>query len=152
MCCCLCYLVRIRVERLYSSAQYIDWLNNSVYLFDTISPNGFGGQGAEIESVYDPWICLKPAGIEYDSNFSKCGVTRYQDVTNWTYGGYSISCCLSKKIPHFCKIQFSVAILVAVILCNLIKSMSMLKTLWRQMEAPLFSHDWCCSGVFPRIS
>lgn len=47
--------------------------------------------------------------------------------------------CLAKRVKSNCKLQFSVQVLVVVLLCNAAKSVFMLFTLWRHREETLLT-------------
>ncbi len=49
----------------------------------------------------------------------------------------SIQYCLSKRVEEHCKLQFSLAIMIIVIICNLIKTICMSKIAWKQDPEPL---------------
>jgi hypothetical protein len=56
---------------------------------------------------------------------------------NWTILGQKINHCRAERTPGHCSLEVSVYILVAVIICNLIKSTAMFWTLLRQRENTL---------------
>jgi hypothetical protein len=60
-----------------------------------------------------------------------------KSASNWTISNQKIDYCLAEKADSHCKLEFSISILVAVILCNLIKSAAMFWTLFRQRENTL---------------
>ena len=62
------------------------------------------------------------------------GVDGGQDDRN---GTLSIQYCLSKRVEEHCKLQFSLAIMIAVIICNLIKTICMSIIAWKQDPEPL---------------
>ena len=45
--------------------------------------------------------------------------------------------CLSKRVKERCKVQFSLHVMIVVIISNLLKAVSMLLILWTQKSAPL---------------
>ena len=49
----------------------------------------------------------------------------------------SIDYCLAQKVEEHCKLQFSLVIIVIVILCNLIKTICMGMTAWKRDWQPL---------------
>lgn len=53
---------------------------------------------------------------------------------NWTLNGNAIDHCLALKAEPHCMLQFSASILTAVVVCNLIKVVAMVQTLWQQRE------------------
>jgi hypothetical protein len=48
-----------------------------------------------------------------------------------------IDYCLSQRVEEKCKLQFSLYIMIVVIFCNLVKSISMLMTFWKRYNQPL---------------
>ena len=58
---------------------------------------------------------------------------------NWTIDGNSIEYCLSESIPQSCTLQFSLVIMIIVISCNLLKTVCMGLTVWRQSSMPLLT-------------
>lgn len=51
--------------------------------------------------------------------------------------GTRIQHCLSQRVEEHCKLQFSLAIMIGVIICNLIKTICMSTIAWRQDPEPL---------------
>ena len=51
--------------------------------------------------------------------------------------GTRIQYCLSQRVEEHCKLQFSLAIMIGVIICNLIKTICMSTIAWRQDPEPL---------------
>lgn len=84
-----------------------------------------------------PRICYDlPQTQNHLSN--ECDISSAKkNATNWTIGGKKIDHCLSQKTAPRCKLQFSTQILIAVIVCNAVKSAAMLWTLYRQREVTL---------------
>lgn len=60
---------------------------------------------------------------------------RTYNPSNWTMLDYKIDYCLSRKTEPHCKLQFSIYIMIPVIICNLLKVLSMSWTLFRQRES-----------------
>lgn len=58
-------------------------------------------------------------------------------LTNSPVNGTRIQYCLSKRVEEHCKLQFSLAIMVVVIICNLIKTTCMSIIAWKQDPEPL---------------
>lgn len=81
---------------------------------------------------YD-WICM-----DLSNNYDACDITSARaNATNWTLNGRKIEYCLSSVEPSHCKLQFSVYILITVIIMNACKCTTMFLTLWREKEATL---------------
>jgi hypothetical protein len=69
-----------------------------------------------------------------------CDVNRAEaNAKNWTYDQYPISYCLSMKVKDNCKLQFSVAIMVAVVACNFIKFVRIAVIAWKLRFHPLIT-------------
>ncbi|EME79722.1 uncharacterized protein MYCFIDRAFT_115582, partial [Pseudocercospora fijiensis CIRAD86] len=83
------------------------------------------------------WMCEN----DYNSSHTfqlKCATsTLKKHVDNWTINGRKIDYCLSQITPSHCELQFSVQILVAVIVMNVLKSVAMFVTLYQQKDATL---------------
>lgn len=60
-----------------------------------------------------------------------------QTAKNWAYQSTSISYCLSTKFEDRCELQFSVAIMIIVIACNLTKFVCMTWMAWKLDSRPL---------------
>jgi hypothetical protein len=72
------------------------------------------------------------------SNIYHCDIAgNRKSASDWTISSQKIDYCLSEKQEAHCKLEFSLHILVAVIICNLIKSAAMFWTLLRQRETTL---------------
>ena len=50
--------------------------------------------------------------------------------SDWTIWGQSIDYCLSQQRESLCKLEFSQSIMMAVILCNAVKAISMVLAIW----------------------
>ena len=81
-----------------------------------------------------------PSGIiAHDQNWSvyvnchgDCDVSAPSSIN-----GTSIQYCLSKHVDEHCTLQFSLAIMIIVIICNLIKTICMSIIVWKQDPEPL---------------
>ena len=83
----------------------------------------------------DRGLCLQPGNLSF--NISELG---------WRSGNYSVSgpapvCsvdyCLSKRVRENCKLQFSLTIMIVVIVCNTMKAVCMAMISWKQGPEPL---------------
>ena len=63
--------------------------------------------------------------------------TGYNFVNATTPGFSSINYCFSKRVKEHCKLQFSLAILIVVIVCNMMKTVSMTIIMWKKGPEPL---------------
>ncbi|KAL5448402.1 hypothetical protein PMIN07_000925 [Paraphaeosphaeria minitans] len=74
------------------------------------------------------WICSRVQ----DGGNVKCQPGEYAaDADNWTVWGYPIDYCLSEKIEDVCQVEFSMDIMVVVIIFNAIKVIAMTWVLLR---------------------
>jgi hypothetical protein len=70
------------------------------------------------------WICNDVGG-------TPCNVVAAaENATRWTVNGMEIDHCISKLEQEHCKLQFSVSIMYAVILMNILKVAVMVAALW----------------------
>ena len=65
------------------------------------------------------------------------GINAYVDDYPPTPGNPSIDYCLSKRAKENCKLQFSLTIMIVVIICNMIKTICMAIISWKQDPEPL---------------
>ncbi len=70
--------------------------------------------------------CPTTAGAYFACNLQGCDWSTQAERTNdWTVGGYPISYCLSEPLEEKCELQFSLSILLTIIICNLVKIICM---------------------------
>jgi len=50
---------------------------------------------------------------------------------SWEMGNQTVEYCLSETVPDHCRLQFSVPIMIAVIICNFIKLICITLTIWK---------------------
>ncbi|KAK5703240.1 hypothetical protein LTR97_004189 [Elasticomyces elasticus] len=79
------------------------------------------------------WICEDTSDDRYVCDISAAK----ENATNWTIEGRKVDYCLAQTTEPHCQLQFSVYILLAVIICNMIKSLSMLCALYWQKDGTL---------------
>jgi hypothetical protein len=94
------------------------------------------------------WICSAP-GSNYSHTFhSKEAQTKVticdtslaiKDVDNWKIGpnAVPIDYCLSEIVPEVCQLQFIVQVTIIVIVCNFLKLVCMVMTIWTLNDRPL---------------
>ena len=73
------------------------------------------------------WLCAK-----YDGS---CTASKAKAQKPWTVSGFEIAYCMSLTIEEKCELRFSVGILSIVIVCNFIKALCTLLTVWK-MDYP----------------
>lgn len=73
--------------------------------------------------------------IPQDVNFGSTYTSTSEDPS--IFNGTRIQYCLSKGVKEHCKLQFSLVIMIVVIVCNLIKTICMSIIAWKQDPEPL---------------
>lgn len=105
--------------------------NNSVLTWDSSSPPDISSETVVTSDTYD-WICygdLDSAPCDPDKAAAK--------ADEWVVQRQPIDYCLSRKNEEHCRLQFSVIIMVVVILCNLVKTICMIITVWKERAGTL---------------
>ena len=105
-------------------SSYSDVLLVSTYSNSTNSLLDFQPQAALYEYPENPFVCAKR---------NKCSLpfANFSDPHIW------LDYCLSVPTEEHCKLQFSLAIMIVVIVCNLIKTVCMSTIVWKQDPEPL---------------
>ncbi|KAK4550052.1 hypothetical protein LTR36_003019 [Oleoguttula mirabilis] len=104
---------------------------NNTMFYTTENIYNLDAGSDELPSYF--WICIDLADSDTD-----CDVTAARrNASDWTVNGKKIEYCLSRVMPSRCKLQFSIHILLTVIIMNACKSISMFMTLWREKDATL---------------
>ena len=79
------------------------------------------------------WLCgdgWSPS--PYDDNEPVCTLAKAQaGASNWTLSHHPISFCLVQEVEEECRLQFSIAIMIVVILANATKATVMILTWWK---------------------
>ena len=84
------------------------------------------GDGVSQIEGYD-WIC--------PSRATTCDLNQAaSDQSSWVFKKYDVQYCLSEKIQGQCKLQFSLPLMIVVIIFNFIKMVCMALIAWRQKE------------------
>lgn len=76
-------------------------------------------------------------GHNWSIDVSDTDMTTYSTSPGSQVNETSIQYCLSKGVEEHCKLQFSLAIMIVVIICNLIKTICMSIIAWKQDPEPL---------------
>ena len=96
---------------------------------NTSTPLNFEGTQKPLSTPYN-WICtaseFEPVNSETPCDLSPV----IADVDRWTYNSDSIEYCLSQKTEEHCQLQFSIKIMIFVIVANFLKLSCMLYTVW----------------------
>ena len=74
--------------------------------------------------------CQNPTDCKYG------GIAK-SNTSSWTYDSQPINYCLSEPVPERCTLQYSLYILIAVVICNAVKVLVMLITFWKQKAETL---------------
>lgn len=92
--------------------------------------------GADFYTPNYYWMCEADYFGYATSN--KCDTKKLrQDASSWTINGKKIDYCLSQITPAHCTVQFSLQVLIAVIICNALKAGAMFWTLYRQKDVTM---------------
>lgn len=95
-----------------------------------------------IDSAYRQpfaWICSSFNPEPYN-NYPPppCDVNNYiNQADSWKMNDSTVQYCLSERMDERCSLQFSMHIMVAVIICNAVKSICMFYTVCKSKEDPL---------------
>lgn len=110
------------------------------------------GQFTEYDSKYREdlsatlrwWACKDTPRLCYSdpsdtrSYCNPCNIkSTIANLDGWTIGGFPISYCLSELHESKCEVQFSLAILIIVMICNAIKALCMFLALRSLEDKPL---------------
>ncbi|KAK0259970.1 hypothetical protein LTR01_004511 [Friedmanniomyces endolithicus] len=96
----------------------------------------------------DDWICMDSEQAQGTTNCDISGARN--NAATWTMLGAKIEYCLAQIAPSHCKLQFSMQILITVILMNACKSACMFLTLYRQKDATLVTIGDALSSFLDR--
>lgn len=108
----------------------------------SISPilfsEGLSSSVLSIEGSMNAWNCSGTScnadnTLAVSSDWSKVLL----DAEDWSVQGCSIQYCLSQRATENCKLQFSLAIMITVIMCNLIKVICLSVIVWTRDQKPL---------------
>ncbi|MCJ1376967.1 hypothetical protein MMC17_000057 [Xylographa soralifera] len=130
-----------RIQNLSNSACIAayggSFVTNRADLF-AVSPNPSPlGNNSVLSVIFPPvitdsggsWVCASSGtGLAWG-----CDVrTTEADPAHWKIENYPIAYCLSQQVSEICRFEFTMQLLIAVILCNLIKAICMAITVWQQ--------------------
>ena len=101
---------------------------------------GYGYSSSPLQSQgnieYYDWTC-ESIITEPEGNY----VVHYRCASsaNWTVLDFPIEYCLSQTTEPSCRLQFSLVIMVIVLLCNFSKTLCMILTIWEPSWVPLLT-------------
>ena len=78
-----------------------------------------------------------PSGVINNPQDWLIGDTEYEFLVDSPYNETRIQYCLSKRVEEHCKLQFSLVVMIVVIICNLMKTICMSTIAWKQDPEPL---------------
>ena len=82
------------------------------------------------------WICHSLDHQQSESDTSACDVVKAKDAASgWTINGQRVEYCLAQEADSHCRLQFSLAMMIAVIICNAIKCVAMFLAFWSHKDA-----------------
>ena len=77
------------------------------------------------------WVCD-------DTQELGCDIARaVGNASSWTVNKMPVAYCLSMQTPQVCRFEFSLQLLVVVVICNLVKALCMALTVWKQKTPTL---------------
>ncbi|KAK0319137.1 hypothetical protein LTR54_013789 [Friedmanniomyces endolithicus] len=115
--------------------------NHTVFSYEEIQTSSGAGPN-------DDWICTDSEEAQGTTNCDISGARN--NAATWTMYGAPIEYCLAQIAPSHCKLQFSMQILITVILMNVCKSACMFLTLYRQKDATLVTIGDALSSFLDR--
>ena len=118
-----------------NSVLYYDYSQDSQLLLDSYPT--FGGCSFPVLRNCDPSTVIAN-GQNWSIDVADIqGETSYIIPVDPPVNETSIQYCLSKRVEEHCKLQFSLVIMIVVIICNLIKTICMSIIAWKQDSEPL---------------
>ncbi|KAK5697818.1 hypothetical protein LTR17_023785 [Elasticomyces elasticus] len=118
--------------------------NDTVFSFDQGTYSKYNGGGGP---PYD-WICTDTVQYLYTEYCDIASVRR--QASDWSMNHAKIDYCLAQISPSHCKLQFSLHILVTVIVMNACKSVCMFLTLYQQKDETLVTIGDALSSFLDR--
>ena len=126
-----------------------DLLTVSSMRNDNIPISIIGPGGVPSTVQYGPsynWMCEAPEVI-YPPESGSCAVNKIlRNASQWqlvstldktAYSTETIQYCLSKRMKEHCRLQFSLVIMIIVIICNIIKAACMVIMVYQHHSQPL---------------
>ncbi|KAL8708100.1 MAG: hypothetical protein Q9220_006954 [cf. Caloplaca sp. 1 TL-2023] len=107
-------------------------LNNSLSMERLADAHPSSGVGSGL--AYD-WICdVYPSSQIQEQCRPDDGTAK-----DWTLGSglYSVSYCLSRRMEEHCRLQYSLPLLITVIVCNFVKAIGMILLAYQRTSKPL---------------
>jgi hypothetical protein len=129
----------------------VDYLSNRRNVIVVTTAQGLnnsimGALDWSYDVIQNSWVCgcdvndtmvLEPKDI----NDFDCIVADALNSLPIAIGNYSIDYCLSERVPDVCRLQFSLHIMLIVILCNTVKLICILLTLMKRDETLITMGD-----------
>lgn len=111
--------------------------NNSLIWSGTEIDTGFGDNVFCYLQLCDRTTHPRNLSVNISELWQQYGRNASFDGYPPTLGNLSIDYCLSKRAKENCKLQFSLTIMIVVIICNMIKTVCMAIISWKQDPEPL---------------
>lgn len=84
------------------------------------------------------WTC--EFDLDAEINTGGCNINKAsKSAQPWYFRGHQIEYCLSQPVQEFCELQFSLPIILIVIVCNLGKMIGMVSIVWKEKSEPLIT-------------
>ena len=100
------------------------------------------------------WMCNtpfdKPCTVSPAANKSDWSIATAPTGDLSSISTNSVQYCLSQKVPEHCKLQFSMAIMIVVIICNIVKAGCMGLVAWKKSPEPLVTLGDAISSFLDR--
>lgn len=91
------------------------------------------------------WLCDDTSNAKIN-----CTASQGQSLNHWTVRNHKILYCYSLSMEEHCELRFSVIILLVVIICNFIKTLCTLITVWKLNEPTLVTIGGAISSFLQR--
>ena len=97
----------------------------------------YAQEWASSDEVPYAWLCGDTwSSMPYQDHMPVCTLSEaHAGASNWVVGTHPISYCLVQEVEEECRLQFSLAIMIVVILANATKALIMILT-WRNLRTP----------------
>ena len=95
-----------------------------------------GGPDSEMSAYW--WMCLDYPDAQYGQGKTQCRLSDLLKIAdNWTISSDLVDYCLSLRKEENCRLQFSLTILILVIICNFVKAACMTLMVYQHDSEPL---------------
>jgi hypothetical protein len=147
---------KVKNDLVYSVAGFlpdgIDDPDPWFLILSSLGKNAFSGYSAGHLWVCGDELALSTSDSQmWIDDGHGCDIKKLmQNTTNWSSSGYQIAYCLSEQVTERCRLQFSIPILWAVIVCNAVKAACAFYMLLRLQDKPLVTLGDAISSFLER--